>query len=88
MGERDTPVPRGSILTQTDPPGRLSLHRSRPASLVACVLARADSGCFRAAVCNPGSRAQPVPLGRARLRLPCAAPGLQMIQFHAATRPL
>lgn len=88
MGERDTPVPGSSILTQTDPPRRLPLHRSHRASLAACVLTRVDSGCFGAAGCSPGSEAQPVPLGRTRLWLPCAAPGPQMIQFHAATRPL
>lgn len=37
---------------------------------------------------SSGSGAPPVPLRRARLRLPGAVPGLQMIQFHSATGSL
>lgn len=53
MGKRDTPVPGGSILRQTDPPGQLPLHCSRRASLAACALAGADSGVLQGHCVQP-----------------------------------
>lgn len=79
LDEWDIPVPAGRILVQPEP------GTERPGCLCPC---QGRLGLLQGPRVQPRNGAQPVPLHRARLQLPGAVPGLQMIRFPAATGSL